>query len=94
MIELDLDRFLEPWRRRAACRGMDPRWWHPLEGNAVNGEAVRICWEECPVRKECLVDAEKWKEQRGIWGGLTARERTRRRRDASRAGRSRPGEPA
>ena len=42
--------------------------------------AKAICWgrdgtEECPVRKQCLLDAIETDELHGIWGGMSHRER-------------------
>lgn len=36
--------------------------------------AKKLC-AQCPIRQECLEYAVEAKEEWGIWGGLTARER-------------------
>lgn len=46
----------------------------------IADRAKAICWgrdgrEECPVRKECLLDAVQTDELHGIWGGMRHRER-------------------
>lgn len=80
----------EPWRLRAACRGLDrdelffsdcDRW----PSTARDRRAKKICFE-CPVRVECLEDALEYGDRYGIRGGLTANERQReiRRRRALR----------
>lgn len=86
------------------CAGhADPELW--FRGLHAWRDAVAIC-QTCPVRQECLASALshelldwQWRladDQRarpmcsGVWGGLTARQRTqlldegRRRRDAAR----------
>ena len=66
------------WFDRAACSGLDPDWFHPLNGsNWQIRQAKSIC-ERCPVREQCLehfID-----EPLGIFGGLTSTERVKLRR--------------
>jgi WhiB family transcriptional regulator, redox-sensing transcriptional regulator len=63
------------WRKRAACRGVDPEVFYPLtDEEAV--EAKAIC-DSCPVREACLEHALSAREREGIWGGATERERRR-----------------
>ena len=55
--------------------------WHsgdPLD--ALTAPAKEVC-QECPVRPECAAAAPDSLTV-GIWGGLSHRERTRRRRAA------------
>lgn len=70
------------WMVKAACRNYD----HPDEiffPTTTKGiapdytEAKRICFDECPVRKTCLVYAIAHRESRGVWGGLSDLERKR-----------------
>ena len=65
------------WMDRAACRGMDPNWWHPAKAGANRDtpKAKAIC-AECPVSDECLKYAMD-NEQRGIWGGISIGEARR-----------------
>lgn len=74
------------WRRRAACKGLDPGTFHPddrsddpdsdeVAPGAVSA-AKEIC-AACPVREACLEHALAAREPDGIWGGLTAQERRR-----------------
>lgn len=63
------------WRTQAACRGIDPATFFPTSADAALMKyALSIC-ASCPVSAECL-EANLW-EQDGIWGGTTAKERTR-----------------
>jgi WhiB family redox-sensing transcriptional regulator len=81
------------WFEAAACRDGDQRLFFDPEGEGAKPRAAReraakaVCaW--CPVRRECLIFALWAPERYGIWGGLTARERTslRRRRLPARRG--------
>jgi len=65
----------------AACKDNDVSMFYVDEGPIHNqsiklaiSKAVSIC-KLCPVRFECLSKAVSNKEEFGIWGGLTARER-------------------
>ena len=71
----------ETWFEQAACRQEDLRlFFEPEnESQAQRAERVRaakaVCrW--CPVRGECLAFALAEQERYGVWGGLTARERS------------------
>lgn len=68
------------WRLDAACRGADPRLFFPERGEAT-WPAKQIC-AQCPVTSECF-DAGLG-EKHGIWGGLSERQRRRRRAALSR----------
>jgi WhiB family transcriptional regulator, redox-sensing transcriptional regulator len=65
------------WRDRAACRrrGVDPEVFFPEKGGSAR-PAKRIC-RQCPVRADCLAYAIATRQQFGIWGGLSQRERQR-----------------
>ncbi|MFZ0493984.1 MAG: WhiB family transcriptional regulator [Acidimicrobiia bacterium] len=61
------------WEAEAACRGMDPSIFFPLnEDDAL--EAVAVC-RACPVRDECLSWALDTRERFGVWGGTTEKQR-------------------
>ena len=65
------------WQARAACRHIDVAhldWFsdHPAQQAA----AIRIC-NTCPVRDECLHAAIVAGDRFGIFGGVTARDRAR-----------------
>jgi WhiB family redox-sensing transcriptional regulator len=74
------------WKLNAACAESDPDTWFPTtDGDSPltevedHGRAItakRVCMT-CLVRNECLQEALDRKEQHGIWGGLTTKERNR-----------------
>lgn len=69
----------QPWRARAKCKGapiavMFPRPW------ASDGSAATALCAKCPVREECLEYALERNIDHGIWGGESARERRKIRR--------------
>jgi len=61
------------WMMRAACRGMDAAMFFPEKGENA-GDAKTVC-EGCPVRAECLELALVKREQFGVWGGLSEKDR-------------------
>lgn len=63
------------WRKRAACRGIDPEVFYPPSDEEAD-EAKAIC-AMCPVRQACLEHALGNREREGVWGGNTERERRR-----------------
>lgn len=70
---------------QAACRGVDPDLFFPVRG-APCTEAKRIC-AGCPVQEPCKEWAIETRQPYGIFGGLSARQRSqaRRRLGATRA---------
>lgn len=63
------------WRSRGACNGLDAEIFYP-ESDELADVAKSVC-EECAVRVACLNHALDHREQQGVWGGATARERRR-----------------
>lgn len=72
------------WQRRAQCRGMDPAIFFPQPSR--HGPASTISQDEarakavcdgCPVAAACKAYAIAAAEPYGIWGGMTASERSR-----------------
>jgi len=63
------------WRRRSACRGLDPDIFYPVAEDDAD-EARAVC-AVCPVREACLEYALAARERDGIWGGASERERRR-----------------
>lgn len=61
------------WFTKAVCRGVNPEIFFPVEVNEAR-DAKIICGE-CPVKTECLEYALTNKEEYGVWGGATFRER-------------------
>jgi WhiB family redox-sensing transcriptional regulator len=62
----------------APCRREDPDMFFPHPGDvAGTARAKRVC-AGCALTRECLELGRK--EEWGIWGGLTAKERAGKRR--------------
>lgn len=67
-----------PFLEDAACKGMDPEQFY-AEGAAAIARVKGVCGA-CSVRQKCL----EWaiiREEFGVWGGTTARERAGMRRE-------------
>lgn len=64
------------WVGDAACRGMDTNLFFPSSGQS-HAEAEAVC-ATCPVMEQCR--AYGMADEHGIWGGLSERERRRKRR--------------
>lgn len=69
------------WHLKAACRGPNQTVFYPppqlerrLDRRRREARAKEIC-SECPVQADCLDYAFQIREQHGIWGGLTEKER-------------------
>lgn len=63
----------EFWRDEAACKGMDQSIFFPERGESTD-EAKRVCMG-CPVKVDCAEYALTTKQEIGIWGGLSNRQR-------------------
>lgn len=57
----------------AGCLTADPEMFYPEVGHS-NTSAKRVC-AACPIRVDCLAHAMRTREQHGIWGGLSIRDR-------------------
>ena len=68
-----------PWQDRARCREFDPEIFFPERGGS--SKAARAVCAKCEVRAHCLEYALNNKEQFGIWGGTSERERRRLRKE-------------
>ena len=66
-----------PYLEEAACRGLDPELFY-AEGGAAVARAKAVC-AECGLKQKCLEWAIS-REEFGVWGGTTARERAAIRR--------------
>lgn len=66
----------QTWRQHAACRGIDPDLFYPLDQDD-DGEAAKQVCVACPVRQACLEHALTSRETEGVWGGASERERRR-----------------
>lgn len=69
-----------PWRQ-AHCLGMDPNIFFPERGQDYLVELGKSICSICPLREVCLMFALCTGEDSGTWGGTTARERRRHRKD-------------
>lgn len=63
------------WHARANCRTVHPDVMHPVDGEGER-DALAIC-RGCPVEAPCLAYALANNIDVGIWGGRTARQRSR-----------------
>lgn len=63
------------WMAAARCAQTDPEVFFPKKGRPDSTSwAKRIC-RRCPVRQACLAHALEHRENDGVWGGLSPRER-------------------
>ncbi|CAN5767451.1 N/A [soil metagenome] len=74
-------KLLQPveWQSDARCAEVDPEIFFPERGGS--SKSARSVCALCSVRLECLEYALNNKEQFGIWGGTSERERRRLRKD-------------
>ena len=74
-------KLLQPveWQTDAACTEVDPEIFFPERGGS--SKAARSVCSQCSVRMQCLEYALNNKEQFGIWGGTSERERRRLRKE-------------
>lgn len=76
---IDTPQVSDGWREYAACASLDPTDFFPelspLPSVEVTAHAKEIC-SQCAVRAQCLGHALSNNEEFGVWGGLTARERS------------------
>jgi WhiB family redox-sensing transcriptional regulator len=69
----------DPWVADAACNGLDPDMFFPDKGES-SGPAKQVC-AACPVREDCLTMAVELNLTSGIFGGMSARDRRKVRRE-------------
>ena len=60
----------EPWMQDALCAQTDPEMFFPQKGGSTRN-AKRVC-ASCDVREQCLEYALRTKQDDGIWGGKSA----------------------
>lgn len=89
------DPVLDNWRHQAKCKGMDTELWFPPRDKnlykPIADQAKAICLGKdgagvCPVRVQCLLEADANDEVHGIWGGMSHRERNALKRKAAKKG--------
>ena len=68
------------WRDLAACNGLDPNSFFPVDGDVVGVERAKHICSPCPVVWECLSYAVQTNQTEGVWGGTSRGERRRLRR--------------
>jgi WhiB family redox-sensing transcriptional regulator len=65
------------WQQHGVCRSLTAeqidKWFFPQRGESYG--AGRIICAQCPVRDECLDHALTRREQWGLWGGKSPRQR-------------------
>lgn len=69
-------RRIEQWRDNAKCRGLPSYLFYPSDEPGGVEAAKEFC-QSCPVKSQCKEEALREKEQYGVWGGLSERERRR-----------------
>lgn len=66
------------WQGLARCVEVDPEIFFPERGGS--SKAARAVCNDCAVKQQCLLYALTNREQFGIWGGTSERERRRLRK--------------
>jgi WhiB family transcriptional regulator, redox-sensing transcriptional regulator len=69
------------WQSLARCLEVDPEIFFPERGGS--SRAARAVCGQCRVRAQCLRYALANREQFGIWGGTSERERRKLKKLAS-----------
>ncbi len=69
------------WQLQAQCRSMPVTLFFPAHGASrrtkiITERSAKAICEQCPVRVACLNHAIRVREPYGIWGGLSAVERS------------------
>jgi WhiB family redox-sensing transcriptional regulator len=78
---LDLVIIPEPWIDDALCAQTGGDDYFPArDDGAATRRAVKVCLR-CEVTEQCLEYALRNNETRGIWGGKSAQQRRRMRRE-------------
>lgn len=77
------------WQLRGSCRGMNSETFFNPErerglARAAREDRAKMVCRGCPVLQECREHALTVHEPYGVWGGLTAAERTEQIRAAAR----------
>lgn len=71
------------WTLDAICAQIGGDAWYPEKGG--NPGHIKAVCTGCPVRSQCLDYALENGEAFGIWGGLTAKQRRKLRRESEAA---------
>ena len=74
----------EHWMQRAICKGMDVNLFFPDRGDGWSDDSpaavAKSACAVCPVVTECLEYAIRTKENHGVFGGKSPKERRKIRR--------------
>lgn len=62
------------WSERAACKSVGIDAFYDTEDSNLKRTAARYC-RQCPVQNQCMYTAVILKEDHGVWGGFTPRQR-------------------
>lgn len=71
------------WQRHAACRGVDQSVFFPVKGAST--EPARAICSACPVLDDCLTWSLDQRDDNGVIGGLSGKQRRRIRAERARA---------
>lgn len=71
----------EPWREEAMCQNDTEGLFFPDPADIGAVAVAKAVCASCPVANECLAYAIDTDQPFGIWGGFTAKERRRIRRE-------------
>ena len=77
---VDLNEARQRWREDARCRGLGSSLFFPESEDGPEVEKAKSICAVCPVITSCLEYAKAAREEYGVWGGTTARERRQMRR--------------
>jgi WhiB family redox-sensing transcriptional regulator len=74
------DTFAPKWQDKASCQDVQDPFYPPLgferkDARIKREEKAKAICASCPILKPCLENALAHKEQSGIWGGTTEKER-------------------
>jgi WhiB family transcriptional regulator, redox-sensing transcriptional regulator len=76
------------WRDRSACLDEDPELFFPIGSTGpalVQIEAAKAICHRCEVTEVCLKWAMEFRQETGVWGGLSDEERRALKRRNARA---------
>jgi hypothetical protein len=62
------------WSEKAACRSVGLEPFYDTEDSNLKKTAAKYC-KNCPVQNQCMYTAVILKEEYGVWGGFTPRQR-------------------
>jgi WhiB family redox-sensing transcriptional regulator len=71
--------FNREWRQQALCRGYDTQIFYPAERDITGLRQAKAICATCAVIEQCREEALE-NGERGVWGGLSDRERERLKR--------------